>query len=175
MEAEMEAEATQLPCSTINVKSHETADLVKPIPKIEEEDLPALMAKKARLGGVEGAKVPARKANGERIWFEKKAARRHEPAIQPRSYASPIFQMIREIEAEGREQARRRPPVYGSKSEEDAHSKADELWVDKYAPRKFTDLVSQDRCNIEALKWVGQWRDCEKDPGKRPEKSVSPM
>lgn len=170
----MEAEATQLPCSTIKVKADDEGGiLLKPISGIDEEGLPALMAKKARLDGLDAVKVPARKTNGERIWFEKKTARRQDEApMQQRSYASPIFQMIREIEAEGREQARRRPPVYGTKSEEEARGKDDGLWVDKYAPRKFTDLVSQDRCNIEALKWVGQWRDCEKDPGKRPEKSV---
>lgn len=33
-----------------------------------------------------------------------------------------------------------------------------QLWVDKYAPSKFTDLTSNDKTNVEVLKWVAQWK-----------------
>src|ERR1700733_13513854 len=31
------------------------------------------------------------------------------------------------------------------------------LWVQKYAPTKFTELLSNERCNIELLQWVHKW------------------
>ena len=31
------------------------------------------------------------------------------------------------------------------------------LWVDKYAPRAFMDLLSDERINRHVLRWVKQW------------------
>lgn len=33
------------------------------------------------------------------------------------------------------------------------------LWVDKYAPKKFTDLISLDSVNVEVLRWCVAWKD----------------
>ncbi|CAG8478707.1 10923_t:CDS:10 [Paraglomus brasilianum] len=61
------------------------------------------------------------------------------------------------------------------------------LWVDKYRPKKFTDLTGDERLNRECLKWLKQWDYCvfgrahrqvkaqdggNKDPLQRPEKRV---
>ncbi len=34
------------------------------------------------------------------------------------------------------------------------------LWVDRYAPRKFTDLLSAELTNREVLKWIKTWDEC---------------
>jgi len=51
-----------------------------------------------------------------------------------------------------------------------------ELWVDKYAPKKFLELISESRATREILGWIKQWDDCVKNGirGKdtRPEKRV---
>ncbi|CAG8606190.1 3080_t:CDS:10, partial [Paraglomus occultum] len=62
-----------------------------------------------------------------------------------------------------------------------------QLWVDKYRPKKFTDLSGDERLNRECLKWLKQWDYCvfgkthrqvkaqnleNKDPLQRPEKRV---
>jgi DNA polymerase III delta prime subunit len=33
------------------------------------------------------------------------------------------------------------------------------LWVDKYRPKKFTELVSNDKDNLQVLQWLNQWKD----------------
>lgn len=32
------------------------------------------------------------------------------------------------------------------------------LWVDKYGPKKFTDLISADSANTTVLKWCSKWK-----------------
>lgn len=39
-------------------------------------------------------------------------------------------------------------------------AKATELWVDKYAPTSFTELLSDERANRELLRWLGSWQGC---------------
>ena len=36
----------------------------------------------------------------------------------------------------------------------------DTLWVDKYRPRRFTDLVGNEKVARDALAWVKQWDYC---------------
>ncbi|GBG89589.1 hypothetical protein CBR_g49379 [Chara braunii] len=36
----------------------------------------------------------------------------------------------------------------------------EELWVEKYAPRTFTDLLSDEHINREVLRWLKQWDRC---------------
>ena len=40
-----------------------------------------------------------------------------------------------------------------------ANLKTAELWVDKYAPKAFMDLLSDERLNRHVLRWVKQWDD----------------
>lgn len=35
-----------------------------------------------------------------------------------------------------------------------------QLWVDKYAPRVFTELLSDEKTNREVLHWVKEWDEC---------------
>jgi hypothetical protein len=40
----------------------------------------------------------------------------------------------------------------------DAAKKADKgLWVDKYSPKKFNELLSEDKVNREVLHWIKAW------------------
>ena len=34
-----------------------------------------------------------------------------------------------------------------------------QLWVDKYSPEKFTDLLSHDKDNLQVLQWLTLWKD----------------
>ena len=38
------------------------------------------------------------------------------------------------------------------------YPQADLLWVDKYGPKKFTDLISADSTNTTVLKWCSRWK-----------------
>ncbi|KAF9576690.1 hypothetical protein EC968_005463 [Mortierella alpina] len=44
---------------------------------------------------------------------------------------------------------------------EDATKDASEkLWVDKYRPKKYTDLMGDERVNREVLSWIKEWDQC---------------
>ncbi|KAF9965913.1 hypothetical protein BGZ70_003817 [Mortierella alpina] len=44
---------------------------------------------------------------------------------------------------------------------EDATNDASEkLWVDKYRPKKYTDLMGDERVNREVLSWIKEWDQC---------------
>jgi chromosome transmission fidelity protein 18 len=34
------------------------------------------------------------------------------------------------------------------------------LWVDRYRPRRFTDLLGDDRVHREVMEWVKEWDYC---------------
>ena len=36
----------------------------------------------------------------------------------------------------------------------------DELWVDRYRPRQYTDLLGDDRVHREVMGWVKEWDYC---------------
>lgn len=36
----------------------------------------------------------------------------------------------------------------------------DTLWVDKYRPQKYTDLIGDERLHREVLGWVKEWDYC---------------
>lgn len=40
------------------------------------------------------------------------------------------------------------------------------LWVDKYAPKKFTDLISLDSVNVEVLRWCIAWKEYCRTKGR---------
>jgi chromosome transmission fidelity protein 18 len=43
---------------------------------------------------------------------------------------------------------------------EDKPDVEDTLWVDRYRPRKFTDLLGNERASREAMAWLKQWDWC---------------
>ncbi|KAJ0984088.1 hypothetical protein J5N97_002444 [Dioscorea zingiberensis] len=40
------------------------------------------------------------------------------------------------------------------------HTVTEQLWVDKYAPNSFTELLSNEQTNREVLLWLKQWDSC---------------
>lgn len=42
----------------------------------------------------------------------------------------------------------------------DDSASEDQLWVDRYRPRKFTDLLGNERAARDAMAWVKQWDWC---------------
>ncbi|XVF84667.1 hypothetical protein PTKIN_Ptkin17bG0055900 [Pterospermum kingtungense] len=42
----------------------------------------------------------------------------------------------------------------------DTHVIHEQLWVDKYAPSSFTELLSDEQTNREVLSWLKQWDSC---------------
>jgi len=39
----------------------------------------------------------------------------------------------------------------------DSHTQPDRLWVDKYKPRKYIDLLSDEMTNRSLLYWLKMW------------------
>ncbi|TPX31978.1 hypothetical protein SmJEL517_g04811 [Synchytrium microbalum] len=75
--------------------------------------------------------------------------------------SSNIYRLMDEIEAEQKAQALEESlqlPVVVKKPP--LKPDAGTLWVDKYAPKKYIDLVGDERANREVLMWVKDWEFC---------------
>ncbi len=59
-------------------------------------------------------------------------------------------------------------------STNDQKKKESQLWVDKHAPKSFTDLLSDERTNREVLRALREWDPFvfQKEPPKRPQKNA---
>ncbi|KAF9191281.1 hypothetical protein BGZ50_009496 [Haplosporangium sp. Z 11] len=79
----------------------------------------------------------------------------------------PIHRMMDELDAEikvQRQEALNRleygdydAPDLGSDNSKDSNER---LWVDKYRPKKYTDLMGDERVNREVLSWIKEWDQC---------------
>lgn len=50
---------------------------------------------------------------------------------------------------------------YALKSDSPSSSEAyDDLWVDRYRPQQYTDLLGDDRVHREVMAWVKEWDYC---------------
>ncbi|GAQ84926.1 DNA replication checkpoint protein CHL12/CTF18 [Klebsormidium nitens] len=80
----------------------------------------------------------------------------------------PIEKLMERIEQERLEQAIKDSEVLAQKlqaaSETDVEMsdgpQEEMLWVDKYAPRAFTELLSDEQTNREVLRWIKEWDPC---------------
>lgn len=81
--------------------------------------------------------------------------------------AKPIEQLVEEARAKLEERGK------GESEEEmtDVNESSSELWVDKYVPRHFTDLITDERVSRELLIWMKTW-DKIVFPKKRPPQKV---
>jgi chromosome transmission fidelity protein 18 len=49
---------------------------------------------------------------------------------------------------------------YASDSASSSSRVHDELWVDRYRPQQYTDLLGDDRVHREVMAWVKEWDYC---------------
>lgn len=67
---------------------------------------------------------------------------------------STVFTILMAVDREGaRVDALNRPRTAPTKPN-------DTLWVDKYRPQRFTDLLGDERLHREVLGWVKEWDYC---------------
>ncbi|KAG0199946.1 hypothetical protein BGX28_006874 [Mortierella sp. GBA30] len=78
-----------------------------------------------------------------------------------------IHRMMDELDAEIRlqKQVALNRLEYGDSEDissgyDDKHEANEKLWVDKYRPKTYTDLMGDERVNREVLSWIKEWDQC---------------
>ncbi|KAF9133537.1 hypothetical protein BGX30_012241 [Mortierella sp. GBA39] len=78
----------------------------------------------------------------------------------------PIHRMMDELELEIRNQKQEevqrlleREDVFDL-DEDPTSGSSERLWVDKYRPKNYTDLMGDERVNREVLSWIKEWDQC---------------
>ncbi|CCG83606.1 Chromosome transmission fidelity protein [Taphrina deformans PYCC 5710] len=115
-------------------------------------------------------------------------------ASRTRHYGIPIHHLLSEAEALASLEIARPPAVYDTALKVSQES----MWVDKYRPKKFTELLGDERTNRDVMRWIRHWDYCvfgrtvqqkslksvqnqkeaqnppeiEKDPHDRPERKI---
>ena len=80
--------------------------------------------------------------------------------------ATPIHRLMDELSA-ATAQRLMHPNADPSASSDHPSSRTEEtLWVDRYRPKRFTDLLGDERVHREVLAWVKQWDLCVFGKGK---------
>lgn len=76
--------------------------------------------------------------------------------------ATPFYQLLAKIDLDRQEAERWRAAAATEAGGGDAilTPGADQLWVEKYRPCRFMDLLAVDRANLDVLQWLSQWRGC---------------
>jgi len=60
-------------------------------------------------------------------------------------------------------------PLFGERLEiKESNLSENNLWVNKYSPKRFTELTSSDQVNLEVLRWINQWKNIN----NRPERAI---
>ena len=78
----------------------------------------------------------------------------------------PIHRLMDELSATTAQRLMH-PNVDSSTSSDPSSSRTeDTLWVDRYRPKRFTDLLGDERVHREVLTWVKQWDVCVFGKGK---------
>ncbi|KAJ1986364.1 Chromosome transmission fidelity protein 18 [Dimargaris cristalligena] len=136
-----------------------------------------------RVPPASGSFVMASTSNGCRLYFPRKRGSewrkpiRHQVAAQDRleqiirtsrtTLGSSIYRILDEIEQDRVENTLRRTdptaqlePMAQSMKIGEGNTAMRTLWVDKYKPRYFTDLISDEKINRETLLWLKQWDYC---------------
>ncbi|TYJ55605.1 hypothetical protein B9479_003755 [Cryptococcus floricola] len=74
----------------------------------------------------------------------------------------PLHKLLQEVdELKSREKALKLQDKYDKEREGSRKVKTgDSMWVDKYRPKKFTDLLGEDRVHREVMSWLKEWDKC---------------
>ena len=76
---------------------------------------------------------------------------------RPSLLERPVESLLEEIFSEIIEEKKDSTEIEQVPPEEEIMSKEDLLWIDKYMPHAFTDLLSDDKINREVLTWLKTW------------------
>lgn len=78
----------------------------------------------------------------------------------------PIHRLMDELSATAAQRLMHQD-IDPSMSPDPSSSRPEEtLWVDRYRPKRFTDLLGDERVHREVLGWVKQWDHCVFGKGK---------
>ncbi|WVQ78666.1 hypothetical protein IAT38_000753 [Cryptococcus sp. DSM 104549] len=75
----------------------------------------------------------------------------------------PLHKLLAEVrEMKDREKALKMQAAFDAKGEGEGRQGASSstMWVDKYRPKKFTDLLGEERVHREVLGWLKEWDKC---------------
>jgi len=111
--------------------------------------------------------IPVNSYNGRRVYVplhESEAARVGPLAECEQLLSTPISVLREKIDqiefAEARQAAGLDEHETLSHRTEEFGNIESQLWVDKYAPSSFTELLSDERVNREVLYWLKEWDEC---------------
>ncbi|KAG0053134.1 hypothetical protein BGZ83_001606 [Gryganskiella cystojenkinii] len=125
---------------------------------------------------VTGAFIRAKTTSGKTLYLAKRVRTSHEkddymkelmstPQGRKPLLSQPIHRMMDDLDAEIRLQKhlalRRVESGDFSAVENDATADVSQgLWFDKYRPKRYTDLMGDERVNREVLSWIKEWDQC---------------
>ncbi|KAF5389958.1 hypothetical protein D9757_003561 [Collybiopsis confluens] len=114
--------------------------------------------------------------DGETVFLRRKPVKtaRRKLAVTTRSRQvgnlldTPFHRLLDQI-SEDKARELSREPIHSNTSSSTATRVNDTLWVDRYRPKTFTDLMGNDRVAREAMEWLKQWDRCVygKSKGKK--------
>lgn len=124
-----------------------------------------------RLADIEGDFMPITSPSGDRVYAKVKEIQRMTGSLQSVRGASrrsnhgllsePFEVLLEQVEQEALKQACRITEEQDSSENFITDSATHEqLWVEKYAPKSFTELLSDEQTNREVLRWLKQWDKC---------------
>ncbi len=79
---------------------------------------------------------------------------------------TPIHRLMDELSATTAQRLMHPNPDTSTSSDRSSSRAEGTLWVDRYRPKRFTDLLGDERVHREVLAWVKQWDLCVFRKGK---------
>ena len=74
--------------------------------------------------------------------------------------AKPVREMVAEVDASRTRRAEDAAAALANAKAAASQTPNNKLWVDKYRPRSYLDLLSDEQANRDILKWIKSWDGC---------------
>ncbi|ORX89116.1 P-loop containing nucleoside triphosphate hydrolase protein, partial [Basidiobolus meristosporus CBS 931.73] len=124
-----------------------------------------------------GAFVSATTSEGASLFFSHKTSSYIKPQYQQKKPQSgsllttSIYRIMDELDDERFHEARNHSSHRSEEPENLPQERIEtDLWVNKYAPGRFTELLGDDRLNLQVLTWLKEWDYCVFKKGPKPGK-----
>lgn len=142
-----------------------------PVPsQIEKEEKENEWIPRRMAGDIEGDFISITGPSGDRVYAKlngmpplstTSTATRNVNGIGQGLLSEPIHALLEKVEEEMFNQACH-AMTEGTSDENHVCSQttSEQLWVEKYAPKSFTELLSDEKTNREVLRWLKQWDPC---------------